>query len=99
MRNTVRSCSGSTLLLTCLSHIAVSMMEDFEALSVSDLNAYLGSQEISKKTLENFSTNMVSGLALTLLDDSHIKELVPIIGDRAIMRNILKKLKQVFFPF
>ena len=71
-------------------------MEDFKAFSVSGLRAFLAGEGISIKTLENFSSNMVSGLAMTLLDEAEIKELVPIIGDRAILRNILMKLKQVY---
>ena len=39
---------------------------------------------------------MVSGLALTLLDEAELKELIPIIGDRADIRHILAKFKKVF---
>ena len=71
-------------------------MDDFQSLSVSGLCTFLESQSISTKTLDNFSTNMVSGLAMILLDEGDIKELVPIIiGDKAILWNILKKLKLV----
>lgn len=70
-------------------------MEEFEKLTVSDLVEFLEEQGISSKTLQNFNSNMVSGLALTALDDSELKELVPIIGDRAAIRNLLNKLKKV----
>lgn len=60
-----------------------------ETLSVTGLREYLESQA---KTLENLSSNMVSGLALTLLDDDELKQLVPIIGDRAVLRNMVKKV-------
>lgn len=70
-------------------------MDDFKTLSVSGLCSFLATQRISTKTLDNLSNNMVSGLAMTLLDEGEIKELVPIIGDQAILRNMLKKLEQV----
>ena len=63
-----------------------------EDLSVAGLCEVLKEQGISVKTLDNLSSNMVSGLALTLLDDSELKELVPVIGDRAILRNFIKKV-------
>lgn len=63
-------------------------MEDFKTLSVSGLCTFLGNQGISTKTLDNFSTNMVSGMAMTHLDEGEIKELVPIIGDRAILHAV-----------
>ncbi len=44
-------------------------MEDFKTLSVSGLRTFLATQGISTKTLDNFSNNMVSGLAMTLLDE------------------------------
>ena len=39
-------------------------MEKLESLAVSELNEFLEEQGISSKTLQNFTSNMVSGLAL-----------------------------------
>lgn len=58
---------------------------DMDVLSVAGLREYMEGQGISLKTLDNLSSNMVSGLALTLLDESELKELVLIIGDRAVL--------------
>lgn len=70
-------------------------MEEFESLTVSELCDFLKEQGISLNTLESFKSNMISGLSLTALDDSELKELIPILGDRASIRNIMTKLKKV----
>ena len=72
-------------------------MEEFKRLSlaITELQEYLARQSISSKTLKLLAENMVSGLALVLLDELELKEVVPTIGDRAILRKTIQKLKQV----
>ena len=71
------------------------VMEELKRLTVTELREYLARQNITSKTLELFAENMVSGFALVLLDESELKEVVPTISDRAILRITIQKLKQV----
>ena len=70
-------------------------MEAFEELDVLQLKEYLAGKKNSSKTLECLASQMVSGLSLTLLSDEDMKEVIPMLGDRVIVRNIIRNLKQV----
>ena len=59
------------------------MMEKLEQMSVTQLSIFLKTKRISQKAIDCLADNMVSGIALTLLDTSELKELIPTIGDRA----------------
>lgn len=69
-------------------------MEEFKKLGVQDLRDYLSTRGISYKSLESVTSGMITGLALLLLDESELKEVFPIIGDRAVIRDITQTLKQ-----
>lgn len=70
--------------------LTVSMMKK---LSVQQLGDYLTKSGISPEAIKSFLVNQVTGQALLLLDDSELKELIQTIGDRAILRNLLKEVK------
>ncbi len=67
-------------------------MDGFKMLGIEDLGKYLVQEGISSKTIEKMASEMISGRSLTLLDEAELKEVIPIIGDRAVVRNILKSL-------
>lgn len=64
-------------------------------LSVKQLGDYLTKCGISPEAIITFSTNQVTGQALLLVDDGELRELLQTIGDRAVVRNILKQIRKV----
>ena len=64
-------------------------MEEFKCLTITELREYLARQSICSKVLKLFAENMVSGLALVLLNKSELKEVVPTIGGRTILRKTI----------
>lgn len=68
-------------------------MDVFKAMSIEQLGRHLEGKGVSCDAVERLADNKVSGFALLLIDKSELKELVPTIGDRAIVRNLLKDLK------
>ena len=71
------------------------MLEKLEQMSVTQLSIFLKTKTISQKAIDCLADNMVSGIALTLLDTSELKELIPTIGDRAQVREIIRTSKEV----
>ena len=65
----------------------------FSKLSIEDLTAYLEKNGISSGALQSLEENKVSGLALLLVSEDDLKEMVKAIGDRAIVRNLLKQVR------
>lgn len=63
------------------------------ALSVEELAKELKKSGVSSDALKGLVTNRVSGKALLVLDSEELKELVPTIGDRALVRNLLEESK------
>lgn len=66
-----------------------------QKLSVVELSDHLCQIGVSEDAIKEFSTNKISGKALLLVDDSELRELLPTIGDRAIIRNLLKEITKV----
>lgn len=71
-------------------------MDTFKAMSIEQVGKHLGEKGVSSDALQRLADNKVSGLALLLIEESELKEMVPAIGDRAILRNLLKDLKVIF---
>lgn len=69
-------------------------MEKLEQMSVTQLSIFLKTKRISQKAIDCLADNMASGIALTLLDTSELKELIPTIGDRAQVREIIWTSKE-----
>ena len=61
-------------------------------MNVTQLSIFLKNKGISQKAIDSLADNMVSGKALTLLE---LKELIPTIGDRAQVREIIWSSKEV----
>ena len=74
------------------NQLSTETMDEFKMLGIEDLGKYLVQEGISSKTIEKLASEMISGRSLTLLDEAELKEVIPIIGDRAVVRNILKSL-------
>lgn len=68
-------------------------MEDFRSLSIEELGGYLQNKSVSDDAIEALKENKVSGLALLLVSESELKDLLPTIGDRAIVRSLLSDIK------
>ena len=60
-----------------------------------DQHEYLLERGISERVAENFQENEVSGSAFLKLSEEDIRELVPPIGIRAAIRDMLEELKKV----
>ena len=65
----------------------------FKSYSVQQLGDYLLENGVSGEAIETLKDNRVSGLALLLLTESELATLLPMIGDRAIVRAILRTVK------
>ena len=68
-------------------------MEDFRSLSIEELGGYLQNKSVSDDAIEALKENKVSGLALLLVSESELKDLLPTIGDRAIVCSLLSDIK------
>ena len=66
---------------------------DFKNLTVESLAAYLSNSGVSDGAITSLRDQGVSGRALLLLDRQELKELLPKIGDLAIVRDVLGKIK------
>ena len=77
------------------SSVTVAAMDAFKELDVLQLKEYLKAKKISSKTLESLACNMISGLALSLISEEEMKEVVPMLGDRILVKNIIRNLDQV----
>lgn len=63
------------------------------------LQAFLLEKRICSEIASNFVTNRVSGSAFLKLTEEDLKDLVPIIGVRTEIRDILSQVCQVIFSF
>lgn len=71
----------------------------FASLSVEDLQAFLLDKGICSEIVSNFVTNRVSGSAFLKLTEEDLKDLVPIIGVRTDIRDILSQVSLIIFRF
>ena len=62
-------------------------------LNVEELTDYLLREGISSEGLTNFATNRISGSAFLKLTEDDLKDLIPIIGVRSEIRDILLKVR------
>lgn len=60
------------------------------------LSDYLLSSGIREEATGAFQANMINGDAFFSLLEDELKELLPVIGDRILIRNLLKKLREVY---
>ena len=65
--------------------------------SVEDLAEYLLLRKVRTGLVNNFKTNLVNGAAFLQLTEEDLKELVPLVGERVLIRQLLKQSKLVCF--
>ena len=65
-------------------------------LNVEELADYLLGEGICSEVLTNFATNRISGSVSLKLTEDELKDLVPIIGVRTEIRDILSKVRLDF---
>ncbi len=63
--------------------------------TVDQLVEYLENKDVSDDVLRNFQRNRVTGAAFLRLMEDDLRELVPLIGERTDVRELLKQSKQV----
>lgn len=63
--------------------------------SVRELVSFLEDQNVPPNVLDNFEENCVNGEAFLTLEEEDLKELVPLIGERTLVRKILRSSKLV----
>ena len=61
-----------------------------------ELSDYLLSSGIRQEVAEVFQANMINGNAFLSLSEDDLKELLPVIGNRSLVRKLLKKLRKVY---
>lgn len=69
--------------------------EDVEKYDCQQLSDYLLSSGIREEVTEAFQANLINGEAFLELSEEDLKELLPVIGDRILIRKLLKKLHEV----
>ena len=65
-------------------------------LTVDEFEEYLATKGFSEDVVRNFGRNRVTGAAFLLLTEDDLRELVPLIGERTSIRELLNH--QVSFP-
>lgn len=69
-----------------------------ESFSHQQLADYLTtSAGIQSEVVSEFKANLIDGAAFFSMSEDDLKGLLPIIGDRIMVRNVLKKLREVNF--
>ncbi len=63
--------------------------------TVEDVEEYLEDYGVSDDVVTNFRRNRVTGAAFLKLTEDDLRELVPLIGERTNLRDLLKQSKQV----
>ncbi len=63
--------------------------------TVSEVKEYLLDRGIPEKVAEDFYRNKICGQAFFNLTEDDLKELVPLIGIRAKLREMVKKVKKL----
>ena len=66
-----------------------------ENYSISELKEYLVEKGVSADAVENFEKNQVSGSVFLKLTEEDLRELVPLIGVRAGIRDLIKEHQKV----
>ena len=61
-----------------------------------ELLDYLLSSGKRQEVAEAFQANMINGDAFLSLSEDDLKELLPVIGNRSLVRKLLKKLREVY---
>ena len=67
----------------------------FSELNVEEFADYLEDEGYEASVIRSFTDNRISGAAFLKLKENHLKELVPIIGVRLSISELLEKAKQV----
>ena len=67
----------------------------FSELNVEEFADYLEDEGYEASIIRSFTDNRISGAAFLKLKENHLKELVPIIGVRLSISELLEKAKQV----
>lgn len=75
--------------------MAYKYKSSFADFTVEDVEEYLEDKGISDDIVRNFRRNLVTGAAFLRLTEEDLRELVPLVGERTILRELLKQNKQV----
>ena len=68
----------------------------FKKLSIQKLGEYLQNNGVSMEAVTCLEVNKVTGLALLLVDETELKELLQTILDRAVVWNLLKNIGKIY---
>ena len=66
-----------------------------DELTVNEFEEFLEDEGLSDEVVENFRRNRVTGAAFLQLTEDDLRELIPLIGQRTVVRELLKQSKQV----
>ena len=72
-------------------------IEDFSHQQLADYLAT--SAGIRSEAVSEFQANLINGDAFLSMSEDDLKDLLPVIGDRIQIRNLLKKLREVNSDF
>lgn len=68
-------------------------MSELSAADVDEFCDYLEEKGLDETTVESFRHNAMSRATFLLLEEEDLKELVPLIGNRVKVRQLLRALK------
>ena len=73
----------------------VMALSDIKSLTVDQFMEVLRNEGYDDSIIQNFADNQISGDAFLKLKENHLKELVPIIGVRLSIGELLERAKKV----
>jgi len=68
---------------------------DIKSLNVEQFSEVLSKEGYDDSVVQNFAENQISGSAFLKLKEHHLKELVPVIGVRLSIAEMLEKARKV----
>ena len=71
----------------------MNVREGIESLSDEEFGTWLYEKGFHEDLVSSFVSQRISGNAFLLLSEDDLKELVPTIGDRSVVRDLLNKCK------
>ena len=66
-------------------------VENIKTLSCEGFSSFLESSGVHEDVISTFVSNRISGSTFLKLSDDDLKELVPVIGDRVFVRELLEE--------
>ena len=73
--------------------IECAIIAELKLLNCEEFSEFLEEQGAHEDIIASFSSNRISGEAFLNLSEDDLKELLPVIGDRVYIRNLLRNAR------